>query len=67
MLAEPFTKNGGSLIGKCSRDPYNFTGSRALDSDDKLMGLGLDYDNDDEETCEDMMVMWLEDIIDDFK
>ena len=67
MLAEPFTKNGGSLIGKCSREPYNFTGSRALDSDDRLMGLGLDYDNDDEETCEDMMVMWLEDIIDDFK
>tara|TARA_Y100000994_G_scaffold42766_1_gene33421 strand:+ start:214 stop:732 length:519 start_codon:yes stop_codon:yes gene_type:complete len=67
MLAEPFKKNGGSLIGKCERDPYEFTGSRALDSDDKLMGLGLDYDNDDEETCEDMMVMWLEDIIEDFK
>ena len=67
MLAEPFMKNGGKLIGRCSRDPYQFTGSRALDSDDKLMGLGLDYDNDDEETCEDMMVMWLEDIIDEFK
>ena len=67
MLAEPFMKNGGTLIGKCDRDPYEFTGSRALDADDKLMGLGLDYDNDDEETCEDMMVMWLEDIIEEFK
>ena len=67
MLAKPFIKNGGSLIGKCPRDNYQFTGSRALDEDDKLLGLGLDYDNDDEETCEDFMVMWLEEIIDDFK
>tara|TARA_Y100001970_G_scaffold193652_1_gene235326 strand:- start:422 stop:937 length:516 start_codon:yes stop_codon:yes gene_type:complete len=65
MLAEPFMKNGGKLIGRCSRDPYQFTGSKALDGDE-LLGLGLDYDNDDEETCEDMMVMWIEDIIEDF-
>ena len=66
MLAEPFIKNGGTLIGKCERDNYQFTGSKALDKDDKLMGLGLDYDNDDEETCEDFMIMWLEDIIEEF-
>tara|TARA_Y100000996_G_C22474029_1_gene623364 strand:- start:497 stop:1015 length:519 start_codon:yes stop_codon:yes gene_type:complete len=67
ILAEPFMKNGGTLVGRCERDDYSFTGSKALDENDKLMGLGLDYDNDDEETCEDMMVMWLEDIIEDFK
>ncbi len=65
MLAKPFMKNGGKLIGRCSRDPYQFTGSVALDGDE-LLGLGLDYDNEDEETCEDMMVMWIEDIIEDF-
>ena len=67
ILAEPFMKNGGTLVGRCEWDDYSFTGSKALDENDKLMGLGLDYDNDDEETCEDMMVMWLEDIIEDFK
>ena len=67
ILAIPFVKNGGKLIGKCSIEAYQFTGSKALDNNDKLMGLGLDYDNDDEQTCEDMMIMWLEDIIEDFK
>ena len=41
MLAKPFMKNGGNLIGRCSRDPYQFTGSVALDGDE-LLGLGLD-------------------------
>ena len=27
ILAEPFMKNGGKLIGKCSRETYQFTGS----------------------------------------
>ena len=67
MLAKPFIANGGKLIGKCSRDNYDFQGSIALDTDDKLLGLGLDYDNDDEQTCEDFMVMWLEEIIEDFQ
>ena len=67
MLAKPFMENGGKLIGKCSRDNYDFQGSVALDADDKLLGLGLDYDNDDEQTCEDFMVMWLEDIVEEFQ
>ena len=66
ILAEPFMKNGGKLIGKCSRETYQFTGSKALDGD-LLLGLGLDYDNDDDETCEDLMVMWIEDIVEDFQ
>ena len=66
ILAEPFMKNGGKLIGKCSKDPYQFTGSKALDGD-LLLGLGLDYDNDDDEPCEDLMVMWIEDIVEDFQ
>jgi len=66
MLAEPFMKKGGKLIGRIPRDNYQFEGSRALDKDDKLMGLGLDYDNDDEQTCEDYMIEWLEDIMEEF-
>ena len=66
ILAKPFIKNGGKLIGICERDNYQFDGSLALNDDNKLLGLGLDYDNDDEDTCEDLMVMWLEDIIEEF-
>ena len=66
MLAKPFIKNGGELIGKCDRDNYEFTDSVALDSDDRLMGLGLDYDNDDEDTAAEYMAVWLEDLIVEF-
>ena len=31
----------------------------------QLMGLGLDYDNEDEK-CEDQMIMWLEQIMEKF-
>tara|TARA_Y100001970_G_scaffold225108_1_gene277833 strand:- start:114 stop:626 length:513 start_codon:yes stop_codon:yes gene_type:complete len=65
MLAKPFMKNGGKLIGRCSTDDYDFRDSVALD-DDKLLGLGLDYDNEEDE-CEGQMIMWLEDIMEDFK
>ncbi|MAQ43945.1 MAG: flavodoxin [Candidatus Marinimicrobia bacterium] len=64
MLAKPFMKNGGKLIGRCSTDDYDFRDSVALD-DDKLLGLGLDYDNEEDE-CEGQMIMWLEDIMEDF-
>tara|TARA_B100001250_G_scaffold377602_1_gene366817 strand:+ start:436 stop:948 length:513 start_codon:yes stop_codon:yes gene_type:complete len=65
MLAKPFMKNGGKLIGRCTTDDYDFRDSVALD-DGKLLGLGLDYDNEEEE-CEGQMIMWLEDIIENFK
>ena len=65
ILAKPFMDNGGKLIGKCSTDPYDFRESVALDGD-KLLGLGLDYDNDDEDDCEELMVAWLNQIIGEF-
>ena len=65
LLAKPFIEKGGRLIGKCKRDEYEFSGSVALDDDDMLLGLGLDYDND-EDLCEGQMIMWLEDIIEEF-
>tara|TARA_Y100001970_G_C13709250_1_gene591074 strand:- start:34 stop:549 length:516 start_codon:yes stop_codon:yes gene_type:complete len=64
ILAKPFLENGGTLIGRCSREPYEFRASVALDGDE-LLGLGLDYDNDTEDDCEDLMIEWLEDIMDD--
>ena len=66
ILAEPFIKNGGTLIGRCSKDPYDFRESLALDGDE-LLGLGLDYDNDDEDACEDLMIAWLDEIMDNLK
>ena len=65
MLAKPFMKNGGKLIGRCATDDYDFRDSVALD-DGKLLGLGLDYDNEEDE-CEGQMIMWLEDIMEEFK
>tara|TARA_B100000945_G_C20122379_1_gene475456 strand:- start:84 stop:596 length:513 start_codon:yes stop_codon:yes gene_type:complete len=64
ILAKPFIENGGTLIGKCSKDEYDFNDSVALDGD-MLLGLGLDYDNDEDE-CEGQMIMWIEDIIEEF-
>ena len=65
ILGKPFVANGGSLIGKCSRDDYEFRESVGLEGD-MLLGLGLDYDNEDEK-CEDQMIMWLENIMGEFK
>jgi len=64
ILAKPFIEKGGNLIGRCSTDDYDFRGSVALDNG-QLLGLGLDYDNE-EDKCEDQMIMWLEGIIEDF-
>ncbi len=65
ILAKPFMEKGGKLIGKCSRDEYEFRDSVALDGD-QLLGLGLDYDTE-EDKCEGQMIMWLEDIMEDFQ
>ena len=65
ILGKPFMASGGSLIGKVSRDDYEFRESVALEGD-QLLGLGLDYDNEDEK-CEDQMIMWLENIMGEFK
>ena len=64
ILAKPFIKNGGNLVGKCSREEYDFNDSAALD-EGELLGLGLDYDNEEEE-CEGQMIMWMEDILEEF-
>tara|TARA_B100001123_G_scaffold401981_1_gene489226 strand:+ start:209 stop:724 length:516 start_codon:yes stop_codon:yes gene_type:complete len=65
ILAKPFIDNGGNLIGRCSPENYEYRASRAQDGEN-LLGLGLDYDNDEDE-CEGLMIMWLEDIIEEFK
>ena len=65
MLSKTFMEKGGKLIGRCSRDDYDFRDSIALDGDE-LLGLGLDYDNE-EEKCEDQMIAWLKKIISEFK
>ncbi|MED5475311.1 MAG: flavodoxin [Candidatus Neomarinimicrobiota bacterium] len=66
ILAKKFRDNGGTLIGTYPTDEYEFNESLCQE-DDVLLGLGLDYDNEDEEFCEGQMIMWLEDIMEEFK
>ena len=65
ILAKPFMASGGSVIGKCAPDNYDYRASLAQDGD-QLLGLGLDYDNDEDE-CEGYMIMWLEDVMEEFR
>ena len=65
ILAKPFMEKGGNLIGRASREPYDFRESVALDGDE-LLGLGLDYDNLDEDENDELMVPWLDQIIKEF-
>ena len=65
LLAKPFMKNKGKIIGKCSINNYEFRDSVALEGD-FFLGLGLDYDNDEDE-CEGQIIMWLEDILEDME
>ena len=53
-----------SLSEKCSKDEYEFRDSIALEGD-LLLGLGLDYDSE-EDKCEDQMTSWLDSIKEDF-
>jgi len=64
LLAKPFIENGGELIGRWSTDGYEFDDSLALDGDE-FLGLGLDNDNQEEET-EERLIIWAELIRDDF-
>jgi len=66
ILAKPFIDKGGKVVGKWDTDHYEFDDSAALHNG-KLLGLGLDYDNDDEEDCEKLMVQWLDQILNEFK
>ena len=65
MLAKPFMEKGGNLIGRWSTEGYEFDGSVALDGDE-FLGLGLDNDNQEEET-EERLIIWAELIRDEFK
>jgi len=65
ILSKPFTDNGGKVIGRCSREPYDFRESLALDNGE-LLGLGLDYDNEDEDFNEKLMISWLDQIMEEF-
>lgn len=51
LIKNEFDGNGAKLIGKWPVDGYKFTGSAALDEDEKMfVGLALDEDNQDELT-----------------
>ena len=65
LLAKPFMKNGGRLIGRWPTEGYEFDESEALDGDE-FLGLGVDNDNE-EELTEERITGWVEVIKDKFK
>jgi len=65
LLAKPFMKNGGQLIGRWPTQGYEFDESEALDGDE-FLGLGVDNDNE-EELTEERITGWVEVIKDKFK
>jgi flavodoxin I len=50
--------NGGKLIGRWSREGYDFDESVALEGDE-FLGLALDYDNQDSQS-EERIKKWTE-------
>lgn len=64
LLAKPFMEKGGVLVGRWPTDGYDFDASLALDGDE-FLGLGLDNDNQEEDT-EERLIIWAELIRDEF-
>ena len=57
-------ENGGKIIGRWPTEGYDFDYSVAQDGDE-FLGLGLDNDNQDEET-EERLIIWAELITEEF-
>lgn len=58
IIAEAAVEAGAEVIGRTSRDGYDFTDSRALEGD-QLIGLAIDVNNQDNLT-EDRVVAWID-------
>ena len=64
LLAKPFMEKGGTLIGRWPTEGYEFDESLALDNGE-FLGLGLDNDNQEDQT-EERLLIWAELIRDEF-
>lgn len=64
ILAKPFIATGGKLVGRWPTEGYEFDESLALDNGE-LLGLGLDNDNQEDQT-EERLLIWAELIRDEF-
>jgi len=51
-LAEAVKSSNGTIFGKWSTEGYSFDESIGVDEDGKFFGLGLDQDNQDDQTPE---------------
>ena len=65
LLAKPFMENGGTLVGRWPTEGYDFDTSLAQDGDE-FLGLGLDNDNQEDET-EERLIIWAELIRDELR
>ena len=64
LLAKPFMESGGTLIGRWPIEEYEFDNSLGQEGDE-FYGLGLDNDNE-EELSEERLVIWGEQIKEEF-
>ena len=64
LLAKPFMEKGGTLIGRWPTEGYEIDESLALDNGE-FLGLGLDNDNQEDQT-EERLLIWAELIRDEF-
>jgi flavodoxin I len=58
ILGKPVLKNGGSIFGYWPTDGYEFTTSAGLAENGKFFGLGIDQDNQEDQT-EDRIKSWV--------
>jgi flavodoxin I len=58
ILGKPILKNGGSIFGYWPTDGYEFTTSAGLAENGKFFGLGIDQDNQEDQT-EDRIKSWV--------
>ncbi len=58
ILAKPVLKNGGKIVGYWSTEGYDFNESVGLAENGKFYGLGIDQDNQEDQT-EDRLNAWV--------
>jgi flavodoxin I len=58
ILAKPVLKNGGTIFGYWPTDGYEFSASVGLADNGKFYGLGIDQDNQEDQT-EDRIKAWV--------
>ena len=62
IIGDIIAQNGGEIVGHWSTEGYDFQESKALVSENKFIGLGIDYDRQPELT-DGRVKAWVEQIV----